>query len=292
MTPVGGLPVDVSVVVPFRNGAHELSELLDSLVSQTHGRRWEVITVNNGSTDEAADVASGYGGRLPLLVIDACDRASPGYARNAGVRASRGQKLLFVDADDVVAPNYVSAMSQALDSWPFVTSRVDSEQLNPQWVRRAHGGPWQEDGIASFLGFLPGTGSNIGIRRELFERLGGFSEVLQGSEDLAFSWTAQLDAGIEPRFVPEALYLYRYRRTLRALFRQGARWGRDHVRLYRTFRPRGMPGRPMMTAAREWGSALGGLIVAAGSDRPALVVRLGYCCGRLAGSVQERLLYL
>ena len=284
---------DVSVIVPFLNGATHLPDLLDSLVSQDYGSPWEVVAVDNGSTDGSQDVVRRYQGRLDLTQVNAFERRTASFARNVGVQRARGGRLIFIDADDAVGPHYLSAMSAALGRSPLVTSRVDSAHLNPAWVRDVHGPPWQETGVGVFFGFLPAAGSNIGVQRQLFEQLGGFPEEFNASADLAFSWNAQLRGGAQIQFVPDALYYYRYRHSYAALLRQSANWGRDTVRLYKRFRPEGMPGRPFEATARDWLRALKVLLPGLGpSDRASAIVASGYCLGRLDGSVRYRVPFL
>jgi len=285
--------VKTSLVVPVHNAEKSLGDLLTSLIGQEEMDRWEVVIVDNNSTDGSMVVAQTFRDRLPLRFVSARERANPSYARNAGAASSSADNLLFVDADDAVGPGYVKAMDGALSEHPLVTSSVDSGSLNPAWVRGAHGPPWQTEGVAAFFGFLPAAGVNIGIKRTLFESLGGFPEAFSGSEDMAFSWNAQLVAGVAPYFVREAVYRYRYRTTIRELFLQGAHWGRDSVLLYRTFRTKGMPGRPISAVTGDWGSAIAGFVSADDqSARAPFAVRLGLCAGRLRGSLQYRTFYL
>lgn len=283
----------VSVVVPFLNGAAHLADLFDSLVAQDYASPWEVLAVDNGSTDDSQRIVRRYEDRLDLNVIDAFERRTVSFARNVGVQHARGARVIFIDADDAVDAHYVSAMSAALALAPLVTSRVDSARLNPEWVRDVHGPPWQESGIGVFFEFLPAAGSNIGIQRDLFERLGGFPEEFNASADLAFSWNAQLRGGAEIRFVPEAVYFYRFRHSYSSLLRQSANWGRDTVRLYKRFRADGMPGRSLGVAASDWGRALKvllpGLTPAA---RASAMVATGYCLGRLDGSLRYGVRFL
>ena len=114
-------------------------------------------------------------------------------------------------------------MSAALDEHVLVTSRVDSTTLNAPWLQEAHGPAWQAEGIGTFYDFLPACGINIGIGRNEFDRLGGYSERFSSAEDIAFAWTAQM-RGIKLHFVHDAVYHYRYRSTLRRLFKQGSNW--------------------------------------------------------------------
>src|SRR6266511_2360708 len=92
----------VTVIVPCRNPGPHFRPLLESLAKQDLSEPWEVIIVDNGSTDGSRAVASEFAGRLNVTVVDASHRANASYARNVGVRVASGDKLLFVDADDEV----------------------------------------------------------------------------------------------------------------------------------------------------------------------------------------------
>lgn len=286
-------PVEVSVIVPCRNCARHLAQQLEALAGQVVDAGWEVVLVDNDSTDGSRSIAERFQPRLHLRIVEAAGRRGAGYARNAGASKARGDKLLFVDADDEVAPGYVSAMAAALDSAPFVTSRVDVVALNPEWSRSAHG-PWQQEELL-FLSpdFLPGGGANIGIRRAVFEAVGGFSEHFPGAaEEIAFAWTVQL-AGSPLEFVPDAVYRYRHRETLLGLFRQTYGWGRSMPALYREFRAAGFPRTTLVPAGRAWRTAIGRLVEARSKAQLAEgAVELGYCVGRLHGSLRHRVAYL
>jgi hypothetical protein len=233
-----------------------------------------------------------YAAALRVSVVEATERASPSYARNVGSRAALGSKLIFIDADDEVSANYVSVLSRALDHHALVTSRVDSATLNPDWVRTAHGGPWQSDGVETFFDFRPAAGVNIGVHRHVFQELGGFPEAFAASEDIAFSWMAQM-RGLAIHFAGEAVYRYRYRPTLVGLFRQCAHWGRYNALLYQRFRDEGMPGRPVALGLAEWRHVAVGLLRSSSrAERASFVVRAGFCCGRLHGSVRYFVKYL
>lgn len=285
--------VNVSVVIPCRNPGRHLQGMLESLANQSFHLPWEVVLVDNGGSDAPIAACRPLFERLNLRVVRATGKASASYARNVGARQAAGSKILFVDADDEVGQGYIAAMAEALDVHPVVTSRVDSSSLNPEWVRGAHGPPWQESGLVTFFDFLPGTGSNIGLHRKFFEEAGPIPEEFPASEDIAFSWRLQLEKGLRPHLVPGALYRYRYRHSLWGLFCQGLRWGDSNVLLYRKFRDDGMPGRTWRMALSEWRQVLAGLLRARRrKDLAPVVVRAGCGVGRIAGSVRHRTFYV
>jgi glycosyltransferase involved in cell wall biosynthesis len=281
---------DVSVIVPVHNPGIHFRQLLESLAAQASDAL-EVVLVDNGSTDGTPAIAESFTSRMSLRTAVAPSPANGSYARNVGAALASADKLLFADADDELAPGYVAAMSAALDAHEFVTSRVDSVSLNPAWVRGAHGDPWSGV-IKDAFGFMPATGPNVGIRRRLFERAGGWPESFTGSQDVAFAWNVQL-AGAPLHEVADAVYRYRYRSSIRGLFRQTRNWGYSNALLYRTFRAAGMPGRAWSTTVLDWTDGLRRLARARSQpDLASAAVVLGYCVGRLIGSIRYRVRYL
>lgn len=103
----------VSIVIPTYNGARYLAEAIDSALEQTYPHI-EVVVVDDGSTDETAEIVAGYGGRVVYL---SQDNAGPSVARNRGILASHGDFLCFLDSDDRLRPEMVGAlMAQADDA--------------------------------------------------------------------------------------------------------------------------------------------------------------------------------
>ena len=93
----------ISVIIPAYNASETLGEALIS-VEQQHVQPFEVVVVNDGSTDDTADVIQSFMDRLPLVCVDQ-DNAGLGAARNAGMHAAKGDTWAFLDADDVWGTN-------------------------------------------------------------------------------------------------------------------------------------------------------------------------------------------
>jgi glycosyltransferase involved in cell wall biosynthesis len=282
--------VELSVVVSFHDAAPHLAQQLSALARQEFDGGWEVIAVDDASSDGSRRIAERFSDRLNLRVIATSRRRGLAYARNFGARVAAGDKLLFVDADDEVAPGYLAAMSKALEAHEFVAARLDHEALNPIWVRSAYGFHWQLTGVDALFGFLPSaSGCALGVSRRVFEFVRGFREELSGAEDVAFSWDVQL-AGTALHFVADAVLRYRYRDTLSGLFRQTRRQGSVTPLLYKRYREMGMERRIALTA---WLNLLvAALRARTKADLAPVIVQLGYRVGRLAGSVRYRVLYL
>jgi glycosyltransferase involved in cell wall biosynthesis len=294
MTEAGSGPSpDISVVLPFRNAAGTIAGQLEALARQEFAGAWEVVAVDNRSEDESRRIAESYSGRLAIRVVEAGERLGAGYARNVGVRHASAEKLLFVDADDEVAPGYVVTMAAALDRHEFVTSAFDQETLNPAWVRAAHGPAWRvpDESLPDQFGVLPNAGASIGITRTALETVGGFPEDLPRMQDIALSWDVQL-AGIPLHYAPEAVYRVRYRTSLLDLFRQGLAGSSCAPLLYKRYRAAGMERRPIDRMLRSWARLLIDFSKArTREDVAPLMVRLGRELGRLSGSIRHRVFF-
>jgi glycosyltransferase involved in cell wall biosynthesis len=285
---------DVSVILPFTNAAPFIRDQLDALAGERFAGTWELIAVDNGSQDGSRAIVEQFRDRFDLVVVDAHEKQGSSYARNVGARAASGDKLLFVDADDQIAPGYIEAMAAALDRDDFVTAAQDHDALNPSWVRGAHGPVRRDpnDPGACQWGVMPfADAGSTGIKRSVFESVGGFPEDLPRMVDIAFSWEVQL-AGTSLAYAPEALYRVRYRDTLWGLFRQTVAWGEAGPLIYCRYRRVGLRRRTIRQTLKlwtKWGIRL--LRTRSKADLAKLVVLLGGFVGRVKGSIRHRILW-
>ena len=273
--------VDLSVVIPARNEAATISEQLGALSEQVWDRSWEVVVVDNGSTDTT------------VAIVDASRRAGLNYARNAGIEASLGRSFVLCDADDVVAPGWVAAMGRALEHRSLVTGPLELDRLNPKWLADSRG-RGDERGLPSFHGIFPTVhGNNMGMQRAVWSELGRFDEdVLIGSDDVELSMRAWL-AGVEATFVPDAVVHYRYRPEPSALWRQGRNYGRSRPLVMRRLRERGVECPSRLAGWRSWLWLIAHVPdLRSAAGRAAWVWVAGNRVGQLEGSIRYRTIFL
>jgi GT2 family glycosyltransferase len=196
--------VEVSVVVPVRDGASSLRALLASLSAQTLARdRFEVIVVDNASRDASAQIAREGGARVVTEPIP--NRAR---ARNAGVRVASAQLLAFIDADCVASPRWLEAFLACAERAPLLAGRVTvttSDSPNPverfERLWRFEQGHWVEQGWAAT--------ANLLVSRDAFDAIGGFDPAYpHTAEDADFCLRAGR-AGYALGYCAEALATHR-----------------------------------------------------------------------------------
>lgn len=214
-----GFPAVISVVIPVFNGARYLDEQLGSMAEQNFDGDWELLVVDNGSTDDSAAIAERWMAKIPMRVLS-CPEKGVNAARNAGVRAASGTKLAFLDHDDVADPNWVAAMDRALDVHPLVGGRLDYERLNSAEVLAGRDQQLATIELPNFRGALHAFGCNMGCKRATFDALGGFDTSLPcGADDTDFFFRAHR-AGFDADFASDAVVAYRLRDSRRAYRRQ------------------------------------------------------------------------
>ncbi len=277
----------LSVIIACRNAESTLGVQLEALAREPRHAEWEVVLCDNGSTDGTVALAESYRTRLPnLRVVPADGRPGPAYARNAGAATATAPWLAFVDADDEIAPGWVTAMLAALGEHTFVAGRFEARRLNSPAALRSrqlqqHSG-LQDSGIGPRL---PHAGAgNMGVHRRVFEAVGGFDVDLGCLEDTDFCWRVQL-AGEPLVFRPDAVVHVRLRTTFRRIWGQGRSYGAATAELEHRYAgvsradlpPGGSPVEPPEPAAARGGAVLG--LLRAVRTPGALAWRLGWHAG-------------
>ena len=213
-----------SVIVPVYNRPDEVDELLESLSNQTQ-KDFEVIIVEDGSVKTCKDVCDKYAGILALHYY-AKENSGPGQSRNHGAERAQGDYLIVLDSDVVLPQGYLEAIDNSLQEYP-TEAFGGPDAAHPSFtpVQKAisysmtsfftTGGI--RGGKAKLDKFYPRS-FNMGIRRDVYLELGGFSKMRFG-EDIDFSYRI-VEAGYQPRLFPDAWVWHKRRTDFRKFFRQ------------------------------------------------------------------------
>ena len=227
-----------SIIVPVYNRPDEVDELLESLSNQTL-KDFEVIIVEDGSVKSCKDVCDKYAGILALHYY-VKENSGPGQSRNYGAERANGEWLIVLDSDVVLPEAYLEAVDKSLKHTGSGTLCKGSLHNVPDPV--CFGGPdaahpsftpvqkaisysmtsfFTTGGIrggkAKLDKFYPRS-YNMGIRRDVYQALGGFSKMRFG-EDIDFSYRI-VEAGHRPQLFPDAWVWHKRRTDFRKFFRQ------------------------------------------------------------------------
>jgi glycosyltransferase involved in cell wall biosynthesis len=199
----------VSTIIPVYNGEGTIAQAIDSALIQDC-KDHEIVVVNDGSTDSTAAILEQYGG---LIQIVTQSNAGLSAARNAGVHASTGKYIAFLDSDDAWVPEKLRIMVSALESTPsaslaFSECRlIDKDGLDCGNSSIGHPPTMNEIPMSDPFPVLPSTWV---LSRQVFEKVGGFSEQFKGAQGFEDTWMLMLLREIgEFVYVPNRLVLYR-----------------------------------------------------------------------------------
>jgi glycosyltransferase involved in cell wall biosynthesis len=176
----------VSVVVPAFNAAWCVGKAVDSVLAQDF-REFELIVVDDGSSDDTAQVLARYGDAL--RVVRQSNRGLSA-ARNTGIHQSRGEFVAFLDADDWWLPGKLGrqmALMRARPDVGFCSTAARVEDPEGRLLNLWNAVRWQGSFLVHLFGSnadVAGSGSAVVARRSLFGEVGGFDETLRSLEDI------------------------------------------------------------------------------------------------------------
>jgi glycosyltransferase involved in cell wall biosynthesis len=272
-----------SVIIPTYNRARLVPEAVESVLAQTH-REFEVIVVDDGSTDDTAAALGPYGDRIRCVRQPNRGLAA---ARNRGLREARGELVAFLDSDDLYEPEFLRRVLEIFRAHPdagavFVAEREFEPGGEPPGRVRSKRTPGDRFSPAGMIGRDTGVGSGRPpvIRRAWLERLGGFNESMRCAVDseMWIRWSFH----VPMVFLPEPLV--RRRRHAGNLSRDRALDSEDWLRILAWLRQ----AHPEFVAAhpRLYRRTLGKHRLRLGRE---LLVRADGVTGRLARARRELL---
>ncbi len=261
----------VSVVVCSYNGGPTLDQCLRSLLDLDYPD-YEVILVDDGSTDETKEIAS----RFPLVRVIHQANEGLSVARNVGLRAAAGSIIAYTDSDCFADPHWLSNLVYQLQHTG--ASAVGGPNLTPDdgWlptcVSIAPGQPThvlKSDQVAEHI-----PGCNMAFRREALEAINGFNSVYRkAGDDVDVCWRLQ-DAGMWITFSPGAIVWHHRRRDPQAYLRQQAGYGEAESLLWFDH-----PDRFNLLGQSKWDGAMYGVSLPALSIGKPAIYRGTFCTG-------------
>lgn len=224
------LKISFSFIIPVYNRPQEVSELLESLVRQTYKDTFEVIIVEDGSSETSEQVVSSYQDHLNIKYFFK-ENSGPGQSRNFGMQRAGGNYFIILDSDVILPDNYLSVVEEALKKH-YTDAYGGPDAASPDFTALQKGINYA---MTSFVttGGLRGSESvkekfqlrsfNLGMSKDTFEKTGGFARQHYG-EDIELThriWNLNLST----QFIPEAFVYHKRRTSFKQFFRQTFNFG-------------------------------------------------------------------
>ena len=179
-----------SVIMPLYNKAPYVRKAVESVVGQTYGD-WELIVVDNGSTDGSGDIVANYTDpRIRIVRLE--DNIGPGGARNRGVAESKAPRVCFLDADDWWEPTFLEEMAGLIERHPDAGIYGTSYYIVKNGKKRVAPIGVDEDFKEGEINYcrvyaktlcMPLTSISVCIPGPIFDEAGGFSTEVRLGED-------------------------------------------------------------------------------------------------------------
>ena len=225
-----------SIIIPVYNRPDEVQELLESLEKQTV-KNFEVIIVEDGSVEKCKEKTERY--KATAIHYYYKENGGPAAARNFGVERASGKWIIFFDSDCIIPENYIAEAVCELERQECQLFG-GADRSHPSFTPLQKAIDYSMTSIITTGGirgnkksadkFYPRT-FNMGIRRDIFEQIGGFSNMRFG-EDVDFSYKVK-EGGYSSRFFPQAWVYHKRRNTFRTFFKQVFNSGIARIHLTR-----------------------------------------------------------
>lgn len=222
-----------SVIVPVYNRPEEIKELLESLTLQVY-RNFEVIIVEDGSTNPCRDIVDSYRDKLQLEYV-VKQNSGPGPSRNVGYAMAKGDYRVVFDSDCIIPSEYFSVVDEALSNHSFdAWGGPDRAHQNFTLLQRAMAYTMSSilttggiRGSKKSVGKFQPRSFNMGISRNVYEKTGGF-KLNRLAEDIEFSIRMK-KSGFNVVLIAEAFVYHKRRTTLKQFYNQVSSFGKGRI---------------------------------------------------------------
>lgn len=209
----------ISVIIPVYNDTDHIALCLNSILSCNYEGQFEIIVVDDGSTDGVRELVS----FSPCSFIETGKNSGPGTARNLGAKSAKGDILAFVDSDCVVPPNWLSVIDNIFrDNKIKAVAGRFSGNVNPEFIARYryYEASFYMINEKTFVNTF--TASSFACRRDLFSEVGGFGN-RPAAEEITLGYRLY-KIGINILCVPEFVVAHHCLRTLKGYLKQQFIW--------------------------------------------------------------------
>lgn len=229
-----------SIIIPVYNRPKEIDELLESLTKQAFSDTFEVIVIEDGSTEKCDSFVEKYTSQLTINYF-LKENSGAGASRNYGMQKAKGNYFIILDSDVILPPQYLSEVKKALqENFTDAFGGPDAAHKNFTSLQKAINFSMTSvlttggiRGKKSSVGKFQPRSFNMGISKEAFVLTNGFADLKTGEDiDLTFRvWEQKL----ETQLIEKAFVYHKRRSTLEDFFRQTFAFGKARPKLNKRY---------------------------------------------------------
>ncbi|MEO6978039.1 MAG: glycosyltransferase [Mucilaginibacter sp.] len=228
-----------SIIIPLYNRPQEIKELLETLVLQTY-KQFEVLVIEDGSKDDAADIVKSFAGKLDVKYF-VKQNEGQGFTRNYGFERAKGDYFVIFDSDCLIPEDYLEIVNNSLnENWLDAYGGPDAAHPSFTPVQKAISysmtSPFTTGGIRGNkkgIGQFHPRSFNMGISRGVWEKAGGFI-ITRSGEDIEYSIRIH-SMGFKIGLIPEAKVYHKRRTNFLQFYKQIHFFGRARINVYKFF---------------------------------------------------------
>ena len=228
-----------SAIIPLYNRPDEIEELLESLTLQTYSN-FEVVIIEDGSVDDAKAIVEKYQSKLKIQ-YHFKENGGQGFARNVGFEMAKGDYFVIFDSDAIIPPHYFQAVEDFLnasyvDAFGGPDAAHDSFTPVQKAISYSMTSLFTTGGIRGrekHVGQFHPRSFNMGLSREVYEKVGGFVITRMG-EDIEFSIRI-INNGFKTALIPNAFIYHKRRTSLSQFYKQLHFFGRARINIWRFY---------------------------------------------------------
>lgn len=228
-----------SIIIPLYNRPQEIDELLESLTHQTY-LQFEVLVIEDGSHQDAKDIVLSYENRLAIRYFYKTNEGQ-GFSRNFGFERAKGDYFIIFDSDCLIPPNYLEIVRNylfeyQLDAYGGPDAAHESFTPVQKAISYAMTSPFTTGGIRGnkkHIGQFHPRSFNMGLSREVYEKVGGFILTRLG-EDIEYSIRIH-ENGFKIGLIPAAKVYHKRRTSFAQFYKQLHFFGRARINIYKHF---------------------------------------------------------
>jgi len=228
-----------SVIIPLYNRPQEIDELLATLTKQTY-TQFEVLVIEDGSVNDARDIVGKYANQLDLRYFVKPNEGQ-GFARNYGFERAKGDYFVVFDSDCLIPEDYLELVAaylyeHDLDAYGGPDAAHESFTPVQKAISYAMTSPFTTGGIRGnkkHIGQFHPRSFNMGVSREVWEKVGGFILTRLG-EDIEYSIRIH-ENGFKIGLIPAAKVYHKRRTSFAQFYKQLHFFGRARINIYKHF---------------------------------------------------------